>query len=59
MIQKEPGPVAEVARTFHRVNRRTLHVKWLPGGFGTIHPSRSFDAWRPNYWRQRGGDFEP
>jgi len=58
-IQKEPGPVAEVAQSFHRANRRALHVNWSPRGFGSVHPSKSFEAWRSNYWRQRAGDFGP
>ena len=72
MTQDEPGPMAEVAETFHRENNRALHMytnqydKTWVGPDGVRRPYTSapasmnrseFNRWKEQYWIDRAKDF--
>ena len=56
MIQREPGPVAEITQTLHGRVAGTLHINpsnTLPSGIDRP----GFKTWKEDYWRKRAEDF--
>ncbi len=56
MTQKQSGPIAEVAQTFHKDNHSVIHVNnnSIPSGINR----NQFNKWRADYWKARANDFK-
>jgi RHS repeat-associated protein len=57
VIQKEPGPVAEITQGFHQRAARQLHINpsnTLPSGIDRV----AFRSWKTEYWMRRASDFQ-
>ncbi len=55
MTQRNDGPIAEMAQTFHQKNSKTIHINpnTVPSGIDR----KNFNKWRSQYWKARAIDF--
>jgi RHS repeat-associated protein len=56
MTQRQDGPIAEVAQSFHQQNKAVIHVNpnIIPSGIDR----KQFNKWRSNYWKNRANELK-
>ena len=55
MLQREPGPLAEITTTFDR--RWGSVINWNPSSWPSSIDRPAFDRVRERYWQWRGKEF--